>query len=254
MRTLKYLAPFYGALMVLTVASEMQASGGKAEWGYEGSKGPANWGTLSPDYSTCKDGRMQSPIDLAAANLNARVKVDFDYKPVPLTVLNNGHTVQFNVKNGSKLSASGVDFELLQVHFHTPSEHVMSGKTYPLEAHFVHATGDGRLAVVGVFFVEGKANKALETLFKRIPETKTPATTYADITIDPNQLLPKRRGMYRYMGSLTTPPCSEAVNWHVMKRTKTASKEQLERLAKILGNNARPAQSPFSRLIVGPNR
>jgi len=247
----KYVTLAVLAAPLLAFSPSASASGA-AHWGYHGEGGPAHWGDLDHAFQACKAGAMQSPIDLSSANTQAVVGVSVDYKPVALNVLHNGHTVQFNVDNGSTAMVGGKPFKLLQVHFHTPSEHVDKGTPYPLEAHFVHKSDDGKLAVIGVFFVPGAENKALTPLFAHLPTKEAAAQSFADAMIDPAAVLPADRKMVRYMGSLTTPPCSEGVNWMVMKAPVTASKAQIEALHQAMGDNARPAQAPGNRLIVAP--
>lgn len=233
-------------------AGGVRASDAAVHWAYEGHEGPENWGGLAPEYEACGKGAMQSPVDLAQANVGADIKVDIAYKPVELSILNSGHTVQFNVGNGSTITTHGETFDLLQVHFHTPSEHVYNGKAYPLEAHFVHKSADGALAVIGLFLVEGKANPALEPVWAHLPGEKTDSVSHAGVTVDPRAILPKTPMFYRYMGSLTTPPCSEGVNWFVIDSTVEASAEQIAAIHAIMGSNARPAQSLRNRLVVEP--
>ncbi|WP_128891177.1 carbonic anhydrase [Erythrobacter sp. HKB08] len=223
-----------------------------ADWSYEGATGPDNWGSLSPDYELCGKGLMQSPIDLAEANARGDVSVFTAYAPGPLTILNNGHTVQANFAAGSKLTSGTMQFDLIQVHFHTPSEEVMHGEQYPMVAHFVHADSDGNLAVLGVLFEEGAANGELQKLVDAAPATKTAPRTVGGVTIDPNGMLPDDLDVYRFQGSLTTPPCSEGVNWHVAKDTVEASAEQLDAMRAIMGDNARPVQPLNGRLLVAP--
>lgn len=242
------------ALGLALTASGAQGDGGKAIWGYEGPGGPRNWGELSAEYALCKTGRAQSPIDLAEANAAAAITISTAYRPAALTVLNNGHTVQFDIANGSALTSGGKVFALVQVHFHTPSEHAIGGRTFPLEAHFVHLSAAGQLAVIGVMIVEGEANPALAALLRHLPLQESAPQTYPGTMIDPNALMPADRGLYRYMGSLTTPPCSEGVNWHVMATPVSASKAQIEALGKAMRSNARPVQTANDRLIVGPAR
>jgi len=245
-------------LMAFTFAAAMLVTGTSfaaddaPHWEYKGDSGPANWGDLHESFAACKNGKMQSPIDLASANTRTKVSVKVSYKPTPLTVLNNGHTVQFNVNNGSSISLGGKTFKLLQFHFHTPSEHVMHGKPLPLEAHFVHKSADGALAVIGVVFAEWSNNQILKPLMKHIPMEKTKPVHQADVMIDLAAMLPANRQLFRYMGSLTTPPCSEGVNWMVMKTPVFASKEQIAALNKAMGDNARPKQPANNRLIIAP--
>jgi len=240
------------ATLALGFSLPAYASDAKSHWSYSGEDGPAHWGDLAAEYATCGTGHMQSPIDLGDAEATGSIKLAADYKAVPLVVLNNGHTVQFNTEDGGTLTEAGVTYDLLQVHFHAPSEHVVNGKPAPLEAHFVHRSKDGALSVIGVFIVEGKANPALATLIKYLPTQVTPATPVEGVTINPNDLLPASMAMYRYMGSLTTPPCSEGVSWHVLSTDITASKERIEALSAVLHMNARPVQPLNDRLLVAP--
>jgi carbonic anhydrase len=239
-----------GAL-ALTAGAAMAAEHG-SHWTYEGAEGPEHWGELKEEYAACSKGLMQSPVDLSEADASGAIAFTVDYKPVPLTIFNNGHTVQFNITDGGKLTENGVDYPLVQVHFHAPSEHTVKTTHMPLEAHFVHKAADGTLSVLGSFIEEGPENAALAAVLKHLPEQAGEPTTFADTTIDPNALLPQKRGIYRYMGSLTTPPCSEGVNWHVFSEPVTASKEQIETLTKVLHMNARPVQPLHHRLLVSP--
>lgn len=244
------------SFVALGVGSVHASGSAQPHWGYSGHAGPEHWGELSPDYHACKMGQMQSPIDLSNANAVADVAVKMDYKPVALNILNNGHTVQFNVGNGSTLTtSSGKSYQLLQVHFHTPSEHVVDGKPYPLEAHLVHKSDDGALAVIGVFFAEGKENAALAGVFKHLPEQVQEPVAHEDVTMDPRALVPETPHLYRYMGSLTTPPCSEGVNWFVVKQAQEASAEQIAALTKAFGGaNARPSLERNNRLVLQPTQ
>lgn len=221
-------------------------------WSYKGSNGPENWGALSKDYELCKTGMMQSPVDLAASNARADVSLFVSYKTGPLSILNNGHTIQANFAKGSSMTSGTMQFNLLQVHFHTPSEEAVNGKRYPMVGHFVHADDKGQLAVLGVMFEEGAVNAELDKLISAAPTQKADATTVAGVTLDPNGLLPSSLDVYRFQGSLTTPPCSEGVNWHVAKQAVSASKAQLDALYKIMGDNARPIQPLNGRLLTAP--
>lgn len=147
------------------------------------------------------------------------------------------------------MTSGGTIFNLIQIHFHTPSEHAISGKRYPLTGHFVHATEDGKLGVLGVMFEEGSANAELA---KILAAAQSDQASVPDQMIDPNGMLPADRAVYRYMGSLTTPPCSEGVNWHVLKEPITASGEQIATLGQLMGDNARPLRSHNNRLVVAP--
>lgn len=223
---------------------------GGAGWSYAGTGGPTHWGDLKPEYKACKAGSMQSPVDFQDSLEAGLPDIEFSYGIAPLTILNNGHTVQVNLPKGNTIAIGGKTYELLQFHFHTPSEHVVTGRPYPLEMHLVHKSADGRLAVVGVFMETGKHNLALAEIWGHLPKNASAARTVSSVAINPRDLLPKYRRYYRYMGSLTTPPCSEGVNWHVMSRTVQASPAQIKAISDIMGSNARPAQPFHNRLVM----
>lgn len=234
--------------------SHVGAPGGDhRHWSYEGEEGPAHWGEMSPEFAICTAGRMQSPIDLGQANTKAGVEVAADYRRGPLTILNNGHTVQVQFDAGSTFTSSGKDFQLVQLHFHTPSEHQLNGKSFPAEVHFVHRNAAGQLAVLGVFIEAGPTNVELAKLIVAAPRMKSEPHLVEGFTFDPRALLPPTLAVYRYMGSLTTPGCGEGVNWHVAADPIQASPSQIAELARIMGNNARPVQPVNNRLVISPS-
>lgn len=218
-------------------------------WGYEGEEGPAHWGDLKPEYEKCTSGQQQSPIDLTGAVAQDLGDIDFTYRPVPLNVVDNGHTVQVNIAPGSSASIRGESYSLLQFHFHSPSENVVDGKPYPMEMHLVHEDGHGRLAVVGVFITEGAANDAIGTAWQHLPETGH-SNAPEGVSVNPKDLLPDDRAYYHFAGSLTTPPCSEGVNWNVFRSPIELSAEQIANFRKRYPNNARPVQPLNDRILV----
>lgn len=225
---------------------------GPAAWGYAGAKGPETWGSLSADYAACSDGRMQSPIDVVDAFPAKGPDLVFDYKPSPLKIVNNGHTVQANYGPGSVLTVAGKPFQLLQFHFHAPSEHAIAGSRTPMEVHFVHANAEGSLAVVGVMMQAGSQNDPLAPVFANMPDEAGPEVEVADTTIDASAMLPSEAGAYsHYKGSLTTPPCSEGVNWFVMAKAIEVSTEQIGKFEGIASPSARPLQGLNDRLLIG---
>jgi carbonic anhydrase len=239
-------------VLILALTSSITASEaehGKAHWGYAGEGLPAHWGELKPEFHTCKDGVNQSPINLTGfvdANLT---EIPFDYKTGSTEILNNGHSVQINIASGSTIEVDGIKFELKQFHFHTPSENNINGNSFPLEAHFVHASKDGELAVVALMFEEGDENKMLGQLWDKMP-MKAGDKTKLEIA-DVTTILPKERDYYRFNGSLTTPPCTEGVRWIVVKKPTTVSKAQVEKFAKVMGHpNNRPVQGTNARMII----
>ena len=228
------------ALTLALGSSLAQASG--THWGYTGHAGPEHWGELDPAYALCAGGKNQSPVDIVNSVEAELPPLDIAYTGQGNEILNNGHTVQINFPAGSALMVSGHRFELKQVHFHTPSENHIDGHDFALEAHFVHADGDGNLAVLAVMFEEGAENPALAKLWSEMP-MKADERHDLKAAFDPAELLPADHDYYRFNGSLTTPPCSEGVWWQVLKTPLTISKEQVEHFAHAVhGHNNRPIQ------------
>ncbi len=222
----------------------------EVHWTYEGKEGPANWGKLKPEFATCDSGRNQSPIDIDTT-VEAALKTLKSTQRLPAKdIVNNGHTVQASFKDGNILVLDDMTFQMKQVHFHAPSENTIHGKSYPLEAHFVHADAKGNLAVIGVLFTEGKANTGLEKLWAQMPnDVGAPLPLKAKVTA--SEMMPINRDYYRFSGSLTTPPCSEGVRWLLMKTPMTVSKEQVEAFEHAVHHhNNRPVQPLNGRVVV----
>ncbi len=218
---------------------------------YEGETGPDQWGELSPAYAGCATGRSQSPVDLTDAGTAEPVPIDFDYSPTALSVVSNGHTVQVPYDGGSALVVDGARYELIQFHFHTGSEHTVDGRQLPMELHLVHADGDGHLAVVGVLAEIGDEHPALAPVVAAIPpEASSDPVTVTGATLDARDLLPEDRSYYRYSGSLTTPPCTEGVEWRVFTDPIEVSPDQLAALTGAIHANARPVQPLGDRELV----
>lgn len=241
------------ALPEQLLASDKHAVGGThAHWSYNGNTGPGHWGELRPDFKVCQLGLEQTPIDLASGVKGEPGNVTIDYKPIPLRVVNNGHTIQVNADPGCSCSIGNTKYDLLQFHLHHPSEHLLAGKPFAMECHFVHKAADGALAVVGVFINPGARNPDLAPLFDAMPSREGPEVRAA-ASINPAALLPSEGGFFRYMGSLTTPPCSEGLTWTVYKHPIEASPDQIKQFATLFSNNARPVQRPNRRFLIETN-
>lgn len=228
---------------------QVQAS----NWSYGGETGSDFWGELDPEFQTCSLGKAQSPINIEGSGFSLDVgSLELNYQDTPLTIVNNGRTIGVNYQPGSSLTLDGEKYELLQFHFHQPSEHLFSGKAAEMEAHFVHqnpTTGD--LVVLGVLMSPGQSNPALKAIWQQIPSSDSRTSQISDLTINALQLLPENsRHYYRYQGSLTTPPCSEIVTWLVLKQPISVSKSQLSSFEQIIGNNARPIQALNQRALL----
>ncbi len=242
-------------IVILLIGSAILISGaaygsGKAHWGYSGDSGPEHWGELDKKFAACSKGKNQSPINLTGfveADLEA---IKFNYQTSVTEILNNGHTVQANYAKGSTIFIDGKAFELKQFHFHAPSENHINGKSFPMEAHLVHADKDGNLAVVAVMFTEGSSNHLFESLWKKMPK-KTGDKHAISADINAMELLPKDKAYYRFNGSLTTPPCTEGVRWFVMKQPVTISEQQVKAFEQVMHNgNNRPVQPANARPVL----
>lgn len=227
------------------------ANGHGAHWGYTGSDAPQYWGDLAGDYELCKTGHNQSPVNIAdtiEASLNPIV---FHYQESNLDMVDNGHTVQTNYVPGSSIVLNGHEYNLLQFHFHSPSENAVKGDLFPMEAHLVHSDKDGNLAVVAVLFKEGAPNPVLDKLWPYMPEKVGQTVKMDDVKFNIDNLLPADRDYYYFNGSLTTPPCTQGVAWMVLKNPVTASKAQIARFHDVIGvNNNRPLQPLNARPVL----
>jgi carbonic anhydrase len=244
------------ALAAVPAAASLAGNASAAEeaaphWTYGGENGPGKWGELSPDFKTCSIGLQQSPIDLKTPVIARIGALGTSYRPAPLSIVNNGHTIQVNYAPGSTLAMTGRSYQLVQFHFHTPSEHLVGGKPHPMELHLVHADANKSLAVIGVFIDEGAAHVELKKVWAAIPAAEGPAKTIAGVQVDASRLLPVPRGSYyEYLGSLTTPPCSEDVRWIVLPQPITASAAQIAQFRKLFPLNARPVNKLNQRLLL----
>jgi carbonic anhydrase len=231
-------------------ANAAEGHGGAPHWTYEGEDGPAHWNTLSPAFEGCALGVERTPIDLNGAVKAQTGSVDIAYQAVPLPILNNGRTIQVNTPPGSSLTIAGTTYQLLQIHFHHPSEHLLAGKGFDMELHFVHKSASGALAVVGVFIQPGQTNAALAPIWSVMRPHEAAPKPIVGVTVAPNLLLPKDRNYFRYMGSLTTPPCSEGLTWTVFRSPIEASPEQIRTFANLFPLNARPLQPLNHRFLL----
>ena len=221
-------------------------------WDYSGNGGPAAWGQMKPEFAKCSSGTRQSPIDIRDGIKVVLDPVQFDYKPSGFRVIDNGHTIQVNVASGSSIDVMGRHYELVQFHFHRPSEERVDGRQFDMVAHLVHKDIEGRLAVVAVLLERGSAQAIVQSVWNNLPLEKGEELA-ARSTINLNELLPAERSYFTYMGSLTTPPCSEGVLWMVMKQPVQISGEQIGIFARLYPMNARPIQSAAGRLIKESN-
>ncbi|MBI1876654.1 MAG: carbonic anhydrase family protein [Chloroflexi bacterium] len=215
---------------------------GPVHWTYEGAEGPEYWGELSQDFALCSTGTEQSPIDVPSTSSVNPADITFNYQPTALNIFNNGHTIQVNYDPGSSIDVGGKTYDLKQFHFHTPSEHAVDSNHTDLEMHLVHQSADGQLAVVGVMLRQGSENPAFQPVFDNLPAQESEPTAVGNVTVNASDLLPQERTYYRYNGSLTTPPCSEGVQWLLMNTPVELSEVQVTAFQSIFQNDARPVQ------------
>jgi len=210
-------------------------------WSYEaGEHSPENWQNLCDGYSAC-GGKAQSPINILTTETFSEptlTQLTVNYESTPVNIINNGHTVQFNVSGNNTITLEGKEYRLLQFHYHAESEHTIDGDHYPLEVHFVNQYSESDYSVIGVMIDEGKSNELFSEYLPNFPVSK--GEFKSDKVINLKKLLPKNLNYYHYNGSLTTPPCSEIVNWYVLKNPVEASKEQIAKFSEILHGNFRP--------------
>lgn len=223
-----------------------------AHWSYSGDGGPAEWGKLRPDFSTCAKGQRQSPIDIRGGIKVELEPIKFNYRATGFNVLDNGHTVQANLGYGNSIEVGGRRYELVQFHFHRPSEERINGRQFEMVAHLVHKDPEGRLAVVAVLMDQGKQHPMVQLVWNSLPLEKNEEQPSA-VPIDMNLMLPEDRRYYTYMGSLTTPPCSEGVLWLVLKQPAQLSAEQVAVFSRLYPMNARPIQQASGRMVKESN-
>jgi carbonic anhydrase len=232
-------------------------------WGYAGETGPEHWASLGPQYAACGSGQGQSPVDIRRyyrlrverdpysrlPRIMPAPRLHFVYYPAPLTLEHGDHTVRMAYDSGSYMRVDREKYDLSSVTFHTPSEHRIGGYTYPAEIHLAHDRNNER-AVVAVFVEEGPYNPNLQTLINNLPREPGARTDLFPLRFNASDLLPHSKRYYRYRGSLTTPPCSEGVQWYVLTTPIHATAAQIERLREVLGENARPVQPLGDRRVI----
>ncbi len=217
-------------------------------WGYSGPLGPEAWSSLHPSFSLCGKGQRQSPVDIRDGLPVDLEPVEFNYRPGFFSVTDNGHTVQVQVGGGNAIEVGARRYELTGFHFHLPGEERVDGRSFAMSIHLVHRDAQGRLAVVGLVAEEGPEHPAVQSVWNHLPLERGEFVA-ASVEFDPAALLPRRRGYYTYMGSLTTPPCTEGVLWIVMQQPIQVSPQQLAIFARLHPMNARPIQPLQGRVI-----
>ena len=247
MRILTLAALALGMATLAAVHSAAQTT----PWDYEGKRGELNWGKLDPAYQACSKGHEQSPIDIRGARLNKALQpIEFHYIAGPVTLVNDGHTVVARVNPGSYIVAGGVRYELVEFDFHHPGEEPVRGKLSDLSIHLMHQSADGKMAIIAVRLIAdmGTPNAVLAALWPHLPRTAGTTEKVAEM-VSAGGLLPADRGYWTYMGSLTTPPCTEGVRWFVFEQNLSLSRDQLRFFASLFRVNTRGLQEAHGRRI-----
>lgn len=234
------------AIMGAVMAALTPAGAADSDFAYYGPLGPAYWGSLDPAWEACSTGTRQSPVDIGVRTLFSEVSFHLPvrYGATRGEIFNNGHTIEVETEGANELEAGGERYELVQFHFHAPSEYRFAGRGADMELHLVHRSAAGRLAVVGVLLDRGTSSGALAPIFDEFP-ADVDVHHELDEPFNPETFLPRNRAHYRFGGSLTTPPCSEGVRWFVLAQPVTVSDEHLARFVSLVGFNARPVQRRF---------
>ncbi|MBF0609725.1 MAG: hypothetical protein G8345_06470 [Magnetococcales bacterium] len=211
------------------------------EWGYSGTRGPDHWGEMG--FPLCIQGRKQSPVDFAVNRKSIQLDLEMDYRSSLLRVLNTGRAIKVIYEPGSTVKYGDRRYELTQFQFHTPSEHTLGGRTYPMEIQFLHRAVDGKLLQLAVFATEGEqaVNGTVDALFSALP-MKVDMELIGNFYLNAADLLPRELTAFFYVGSLTTPPCTEGVAWFVYKEPLHLPAGLISRMASLLGRNTRPIQ------------
>jgi len=245
------LYPLYFAIFsatLLSVGNTLLADEDN-HWSYSGETGPGHWAKLSPEFAACGNGVNQSPIDITKTVAADLATLQFDYKSHGTEIVNNGHTVQINVGPDSWLRTGGENFQLMQFHFHSPSEHQIKGEQFALEGHFVHQNASGALAVVSILFRAGEWNTDLARIGAAAPEAINQPEPI-DLDIADLELIRDHESYYRYNGSLTTPPCTEGVAWYVLKKPGHIAPDQAAQFVALIGEDARGPQPINARIVI----
>lgn len=242
-------------LSLLNVNFLIAATHSKKIWGYEGSISPMHWGKLNTAYRLCGEGQQQSPIDITNPISSSENKLQFDYQLANFFEQEDHQMIRLDpIQKGKKESVifNGESYQLVEQHFHKPSEHLINGQRFPMELHLVHKNAAGHVLAIGVFIKSGNVVHAgFETILKQlVARQENDELSSSELEINPMDFIPKNLSYYQYQGSLTTPPCQEKLEWIVMTTPLEVSAQQLKEYDEIVpGMNARPVQKINQRII-----
>jgi len=241
----RFARTFLLTAVAVGFAARADEAKGEKHWSYTSGITPEKWGEVAP---TCGTGQHQSPIALSTQQAKRHLplqELSFSWSKSTGELVDTGHSYQVNLPPGNSIKFAGVVYELQQFHFHAPSEHTVDGKTAPMEAHFVHKSADGKLAVVAVLLKEGTAETPFAVVLSALPGSGEKRSVEVDLPA----IIPADHWHFAYSGSLTTPPCSEDVQWIVMRGKDVVSKAALDAFRAKYATNARPVQSRHGRTV-----
>lgn len=235
-----------GLLFALTATLPAQAE--ESTWSYDADvTGQEDWGSLSPLYAPCALGTQQSPVQISYPQIQPLPLLEMRYSPSRATLQLRENTLLITMEENSFVTMGTHRYVLKQIRFHSPSEHTVRDLFWPVEIHFIHKDADGHTLIVAVWAEKGPLNDTLQAILDHAPQKRTDSVL--SFSFDPGALLPTSRGYYAYTGSLTSPPCSEGVEWRLFKQPITLSQEQLLALTQRVGRNARLTQPIYMRTI-----
>ncbi|MDR0721866.1 MAG: carbonic anhydrase family protein [Treponema sp.] len=222
-------------------------------WSYEGDTGPEHWYALDPAYALARDGKAQSPIAIDSGDVSLNpdlAKPVISYRKTRFEIENNGHTIEALPAGDNAITLDGESYALQQFHFHSPSEHTIDGVSFAMELHLVHKNDQGNLVVIGLMISQGAANETLQGIFENLPaEITREESPRPEVELDLSELFAAEAGVYRYEGSLTTPPCTEGVKWNLVIAPIELSPEQIQAFKALYTGNNRPLQNRYERPV-----
>ncbi|PCI59889.1 MAG: carbonate dehydratase [Kordiimonadales bacterium] len=220
-------------------------------WSYSGNNGPANWHQLSPANSVCRTGQQQSPINIEGTDPVIMHRLVTDYQVAPINLKNRGHSIGMTYTPGSIMRVGARFYTLNGMTFHTPAEHTVAGQSYPMSIQSWHRGPDGSVAIIETLVKEGRENAAIKEIWTHLPLESGQTSKIDAVLINARDLMPTDKAYFRYVGSLSTPPCTEGVQWYVLKQPIELSKQQIDLVRGIVGgNSARPVQRRNNRIIL----
>jgi carbonic anhydrase len=216
----------------------------KPLWGYSGAAGPENW------HNFCSIGEKQSPVDIVRPISSGELpEITFSYFEEPLTLFNENYTVKAGPFEDGHLTLGGVKYLLQEIHFHSPSEHLVDSLAYPLETHLVHTGESGEHMVLSVFIDEGEPTRDFNPLIASFEQFGLRKGYDETLLIDPSDFIPQEAAYYTYEGSHTSPPCAQGVRWLILRDRFLLPGAQIERLRRVVGTNCRPVQPLNGRVV-----